>query len=119
VADLTLRTGNLPETEVSAQFLQGIVDRRALGFHKYGPASGGKSDYTASIPVRLAKYAEDGNTEWLMDIATYAMLEFMNPRHPGAHYRATTSDESPGDVLVGGAIWQGGPAPVFHRHEGD
>jgi len=115
---MNLKMGNLPEDEFSVQFLQGILDRRAFGYHKYGSAKGGQSDYTSSIPLRLAKYLEDGNTEWLMDVATYAMLEFMNPRHPKAHYRATTDAESPGDVLTSGALYHGTP-PAFHTHEGD
>jgi hypothetical protein len=32
----------------------------------------------------------------VIDLANYAMIEFMHPRHPEAHFRATESRESPG-----------------------
>jgi hypothetical protein len=31
-------------------------------------------------------------------VANFAMIEFMHPRHPQAHYKATDSDGSPGRV---------------------
>lgn len=49
-----------------------------------------------SAEERLRLYRETGNTEWLVDLANFAMIEFMHPSHPQAHFRATGSDESPG-----------------------
>jgi len=91
-------------TEVSEIFLQGMADRMAVSFHKYGPVSRSTSDHLASLRLRLARYEMDGNLEWLMDAANFAMIEFMHPRHPLAHFRATTADESPGRVTVGGRV---------------
>lgn len=48
------------------------------------------------IEPRLKKYLETGNTEWLIDVANFAMIEFMYPSISGAAFRGTDSDESPG-----------------------
>lgn len=91
-----------PEAEMSAQFLNGMANRMAVSFHKYGPVADATTiDCIASLHQRLVKYAETGNTEWLMDVANFAMMEFM--RHPDA-FRGTDSDESPGRTRVTGAI---------------
>lgn len=44
-----------------------------------------------SLEKRLEKYKETGNTEFLADIANFAMIEFMYPQHPNAHYESTDS----------------------------
>jgi hypothetical protein len=97
---LTLN-GGVP-SEVSPDFLQGMIDRMAVSFHKYGPVKESTSDAIASLRKRLDRYEEDGNTEWLMDIGNFAMIEFMKPGHPNAHYRPTDSHESPGRVTKDG-----------------
>jgi hypothetical protein len=91
--------GVLPATEFNEDFVQGMRDRCAVSFHKYGPvavAMENGADFMAALGKRLEKYKETGNTEWLMDVANYAMFEFMYPSHPQAHFRATDDDESPG-----------------------
>lgn len=93
-----------PTTEFSLSFLQGMLDRMAVSFHKYGAVKDAFPDLDpiGSLQQRLEKYAETGNTEWLMDAANFAMIEFMHPQHPEAHYRGTDSKESPGRVVKGG-----------------
>lgn len=89
----------VPDTEFSVPFVQGMADRMAVSFAKYGHVtdeSVKKFDPVQNLQVRLDKYRETGNTEWLMDVANCAMIEFMFPQHPEAHYRATDSSESPG-----------------------
>lgn len=49
--------------------------------------------------LRLIKYLNTGNTEWLMDAANQLMIEFKRPQVKGAGFRATDSGESPG--LIG------------------
>lgn len=91
------------KTEVSEEFIQGMKDRMAMSFYKYGPVAEGfpaKVDAVASLMDRLRLYAEDGNTESLMDVANFAMIEFMHPRHPKAHFVGTDSDQSPGRVAL-------------------
>jgi hypothetical protein len=88
-----------PESEYSRPFLQGMLDRMALSFHKYGRIAliyPKEIDALRCLRERLRKYETTGNTEWLMDVANFAMIEFMHPGHPEAHFRPTTSAESPG-----------------------
>lgn len=89
----------VPDTEFSVPFVQGMADRMAVSFSKYGHVtdeSVKKFDPLANLEVRLNKYRETGNTEWLMDCGNCIMIEFMFPQHPDAHYRPTDSKESPG-----------------------
>ena len=86
-------------TQFSSQFLQGMINRMIVGEAKYGTLSKDridKVDCLKSLQQRLDKYEETGNTEWLMDAANFAMMEFMFPKHSNAHYRPTDSKESPG-----------------------
>lgn len=89
----------VPETEFSREFAQGMADRMAMSYYKYGPLAEGfpkRVDAIATLKDKLAAYERTGNTEWLMDVANYAMIEFLRPRHPEAHFRATDSRESNG-----------------------
>lgn len=105
--------GGVPDTEVSREFLQGMADRMGVSYCKYGAVADAyphKVNAMESLQARLDKYARTGNTEWLMDVANFAMIEFMRPRHPDAHYRPTDSKESPGRV------WNGEVNPVQDRN---
>lgn len=99
---------NLPEsvpvTEVSNSFLQGMADRMAMSFFKYGKVADAyphKVDAIQSMQVRLDRYAKDGNTEHLMDAANFLMIEFMHPKHPDAHFTPEDSKASPGRMWNG------------------
>ncbi len=94
---------SVPPSEFSCEFVQGMADRMATSHFKYGMAreASKRIDFTDEIRVRLKKYEDTGNTEWLMDAANNAMLEFMFPKHPEAHFRSTGSDESPGRRWIG------------------
>jgi hypothetical protein len=99
-----------PLTEFDKQFVQGMANRMAVSFHKYGPVSDGfpdNIDAISSLQTRLGKYAETGNTEWLMDVANFAMIEYMHPRHKGARFKATDSDQSPGRTRTDGTVDHG------------
>lgn len=88
-----------PATEVSEKFVQGMRDRMAVSYFKYGPVANAyphKVNALESLRMRLDKYMDTGNTEFLMDAANFAMIEFMCPSHPRAHYQPTDSDQSPG-----------------------
>lgn len=95
-----MKTNNeILQSEFSFPFVQGMQDRMLVSYHKYGPVADGfphKVDAISSLTDRLREYAATGNTEFLMDVANFAMIEFMYPKHPQAHFRATDSDESPG-----------------------
>lgn len=95
----------VPGTEVDGRFLQGMADRMALSFFKYGRVAEAyphKVNALESLQKRIERYQETGNTEWLMDVANFAMIEFMHPRHMNAHFEPTDSDQSPGRVWNGG-----------------
>jgi hypothetical protein len=109
-------SSHVPPSEFSTAFMQGMLDRMCNSFHKYGPVAEAfpeKADAVRCILLRLAVYmgktsfldgvsapaaAGDHNTEWLMDVANFAMIEFMHPRDPHAHFAATPAEESPGRV---------------------
>lgn len=95
----------VPESEFDLTFLKGMLDRMGVSFFKYGALKDAYPhdlDAIASLKVRLSRYEEDGNTEWLMDVANFAMIEFMRPRNPNAHYDPQDSDTSPGRVTKSG-----------------
>lgn len=106
----------VPDTEMSREFMQGMLDRTAVGFFKYGlmtDAAANGVDQIESARKRIERYLETGNTEWLIDVANMVLIEFKHPQHPEAHYRPTDSDESPGRALppktnvMGGVVKQG------------
>ena len=87
----------VPLSEIDRQFIQGMMDRMAMSYHKYGAVKDGypkKVCALRSMQVRLDKYADDGNLEHLMDAANFIMIEFMCPSEPTAHF--TPTDRSPG-----------------------
>ena len=78
--------------------------RKALiqqSYFKYGKASRnfatGNVDAIGSLEKCLTKFKETGNTEYLCDIANYAMFRFMFPQK-GEYFRHTDSDDSAGIV---------------------
>lgn len=95
---------SVPSSEFCQKFIQGMADRMGVSFHKYGKVADAypeKVDAIASLKRRLEKYERDGNTEWLMDVSNFAMIEFMHPRHKDAHFEATDSKASPGRKWIG------------------
>jgi hypothetical protein len=112
----------MPPEQYSDRFLQGMLNRMAQGYHKYGSAEKNlEADWIPTMQLRIEKYIETGNTEWLMDAANYLMCEFMYPRHEEGHFRATESNESPGYVDMSGnvRVTTRQKPPSFHEHGGD
>ncbi len=104
--DINLRVAS-PPTEYSEAFIQGMLNRMAVSFFKYGlvaDAFPGKVSALASAAQRVEKYQETKNTEYLMDAANFLMIEFMHPSLEGAHFAGTDSDGSPGRTTIGGRI---------------
>lgn len=70
-----------------------------VSYHKYGPSKvnfqRGLVDAIGSLKKCLKKFEETGNTEYLVDVANYAMFRFMYPKE-GESYKATDSDQSAG-----------------------
>lgn len=86
-------------TEFSEPFVEGMRQRMIVSFYKYGPVADAyphKVSAIASLTDRLRKYAETKNTEFLIDAANFAMIEFMLPSVEGAFFAGTDDDQSPG-----------------------
>ena len=95
---------SVPQSEFCEEFVQGMADRMGVSYFKYGAVADAypdRVDAIKSLKKRLERYEVDGNTEWLMDVGNFAMIEFMRPRHSKAHFKATTVEESPGRVWHG------------------
>lgn len=93
-------------TEYSERFDKIRKNAMAMSYYKYGPMRENYNrnqtiDAIKSLEKRLEKYKETGNTEFLADVANFAMIEFMYPQHDCAHYKATDSKESPGVYGMG------------------
>lgn len=84
-------------SEVEPKFWQMMADRMAVSFCKYGAVkqNAPHPKLLDNVIVRMEKYKETGNTEFLVDAANFCMIEFMFPSHKEAHFRATDSDEAP------------------------
>ena len=96
-----MNVNDILKTDYSEEFDK---KRKALiqqSYFKYGKASQnfatGNVDAIGSLEKCLAKFKETGNTEYLCDIANYAMFRFMFPQN-GEYFRHTDSDESAGIV---------------------
>lgn len=82
---------DLRKTEWCSEFEEHMRDRLVMGAFRYGKIGApGKPEWdrVGDIPERLKKYVETGNTEFLVDIANMALLEFVEGRHPNKHFRA-------------------------------
>lgn len=84
------------ETEYSERFDQIRKAMMEVSFHKYGPLKDNYGKYKCMdavkcLELRLQKYKETGNTEFLADVANFAMIEFMYPSLEGAGYHPTDS----------------------------
>jgi hypothetical protein len=89
--------------ELDKKFVKNAIDFLSdlLAQWQNKPSTTANSNVVASIILRLIKYLRTGNTEWLMDVANFAMIEFECPQIKSAHFRATDSHESPGLVGLG------------------
>lgn len=89
-------------TESSPEFLQGMVSRMDVSYHRYGPLKDAfphKVDAIASMYLRLKEYEETGNREFLIDAANFLMIEFMRPRKKDTYFTPTDRDASPGRIF--------------------
>src|SRR5579859_734526 len=93
----------VPLSQIDVPFIQGMLDRMAMGFFNYGHMRRYevKSHSLKNVRMRLKHYEKTKNTEFLMDAANYCMMEFVNPSIKGAFFEATTKKESPGAIVDG------------------
>lgn len=85
--------------EYSEEFDKKRKNAILVSYHKYGPAKEnfkkGMVDAIGSLKKNLKKFEETGNTEYLVDVANYAMFRFMYPNE-GEGYKPTDSTQSAG-----------------------
>jgi hypothetical protein len=85
-----------PIDQFSQKFLQGMLNRVAVGYRRYGDVHTSMTkDGKKRAASSLAHYRRSHNTEFLIDVANYAMIEFMRPFDLKAHYVPSDSDPSP------------------------
>jgi hypothetical protein len=84
------------KTEYSERFDKIRKDMMIMSYYKYGSMKDNYDkfkcmDALGNIEKRIQKYKETGNTEFLADVANFAMIEFMYPSIDGAKYAPTDS----------------------------
>ena len=84
------------KTEYSEKFDDIRKKMMIMSYYKYGPLKDNYDkfkcmDAIGNIKKRIDKYIETGNTEFLADVANFAMIEFMHPSIEGAKYSPTDS----------------------------
>jgi len=87
---------NLHISEWSNKFEKLMRNRLIMGAIRYGKlGEPGKPNYDRieSIIKRAKKFNETGNTEFLVDIANLALVEFVEGRHPKKHFKAIDDGE--------------------------
>ena len=87
------------KTEYCPEFDERRKNAIVCSFYKYGPSKEnfrkGMVDAIGSLKKNLKKFEETGNTEYLVDIANYAMFRYMYPQG-NESYRPTDSNQSAG-----------------------
>jgi len=92
------RYQNMPRSDKSMEFDRIRKNMMVVSYYKYGPLKDNYGKYKCidalgSAKKRLDKYRETGNTEFLADVANFAMIEFMNPSVPKTGEFMTTPCE--------------------------
>lgn len=93
--------------DFSEAFINKMKNAIEMSFYKYGWSSRTYPELAQAhkcIRERLELYEETHNTEYLVDVANFAMLEFMYPAYKDAKYFPQDSDKSPG--LAGGISYK-------------
>ena len=93
--------------DFSEMFVNKMRNAIELSHYKYGSPSKTYPELAQAykcIKERLDHYLNTHNTEYLIDIANFAMLEFMYPSFEDAKYSPQDSNNSPG--LAGGISYK-------------
>lgn len=84
-----LRYEDLQKSEWSDEFEGLMRNRLVMGTFRYGKiGQAGKPVYNRAADVvrRMKQYEDSGNKELLVDVANLCLLEFVECRHPKAHF---------------------------------
>ncbi|MES2598613.1 MAG: hypothetical protein V4662_24980 [Verrucomicrobiota bacterium] len=84
---------DLEKSEWSPEFEQLMRNRLLMGALRYGVLEqkrrfGNKWDLMGAVKEKVKLYEDSGNTEYLVDIANYVLLEFECGHHPTKHFAA-------------------------------
>lgn len=93
--------------DFSNEFVTKMKNAILTSHYKYGYMSETYPELAQAykcIKERLELYEKTHNTEYLVDIANFAMIEFKHPAFSDAKYTPTDSDQSPG--LAGGISYK-------------
>ena len=93
--------------DFSENFIEKMKNAIEMSYYKYGNANKTYPELAQAykcVRERLDLYEKTHNTECLVDVANFAMLEFMFPAFSDARYKPTDSDSSPG--LAGGISYK-------------
>lgn len=91
----------------SEEFITKMRRAIEMSHYKYGWPSDTYPELAQAVKCireRFEKYEETHNLEYLVDIANFAMLEYMFPSFSDAKYEAQDSSASPG--LAGGISYK-------------
>ena len=83
-------------SEDSAKFHDRMRQAMTVSYYKYGAIKDAyphKVNAVGSLKKRLKLYEETGNADYLVDIANFAMIEFMLPAHENFHDSPTDGGE--------------------------
>lgn len=100
-------TQQILERDWDDGFIKKMQNRILVSHYKYGWMSQTYPELAQAVKEiypRIKKYMETGNTEWLIDVANFAMIEYLHPSVVGAYFKGTDSEESPG--LTSGIIYK-------------
>lgn len=91
--NVKLDINELAKSQMSEEFIKLMTNRMVLGTFRYGKWQDNKKnnvkiDRISSIRKRLDIFEETGNSEYLVDIANLAMIEFEISDHPNLHFAA-------------------------------
>ena len=80
----------LYRTEWSSYFESLMRNRLIMGALRYGRLGTHKPlARTEAMISKVKGYEETGNLEYLVDVANYALIEFVEGQHPKKHFHAT------------------------------
>lgn len=95
----------LYKSEWSVDFERLMRNRLVMGCIRYGKMGHGSRpkgkpiyDRISSIRKRLDNFENDGNAEWLVDIANIALLIFEEKQHPNFNFESV--DDGYHDVII-------------------
>jgi hypothetical protein len=93
--------------DFSTEFIEKMKNAIETSHYKYGWASKTYPELAQAykcIAERLEAYEKTHNKDYLVDIANFAMLEFMHPAFADAKYHPTDDDKTVG--LAGGISYK-------------